>query len=90
MDRNDLKDELLGKVAGGTQAEADAYMAELMKYYGVSTKAEAFTKMTEEQKELVYTIHLDLIKAIVNMDVEKTWELMKKAIESERKGSESE
>lgn len=50
MDRNDLKDELLGKVAGGTQAEADAYMAELMKYYGVSTKAEAFTKMTEEQK----------------------------------------
>ena len=46
--------------------------------------------MTDEQKELVYTIQLDLIKAIVNMDVEKTWELMKKAIESDKKGSESE
>lgn len=43
--------------------------------------------MTEEQKELVYTIQLDLIRVIVNMDAEKTWELMKKAIESEKKGS---
>lgn len=39
--------------------------------------------MTDEQKELVYTFQLNVIKAIVNMDVEKTWELMKKAIESE-------
>ena len=31
--------------------------------------------MTDEQKELVYTIQLELIKAIVNMDEEKTWEL---------------
>ena len=46
--------------------------------------------MTEEQKELVYTFQLNVIKAIVNMDVEKTWELMKKAIESEGKGSDSE
>jgi len=42
--------------------------------------------MTDEQKELVYTIQLELIKAIVNMDVEKTWELMKKAIESDKEG----
>ena len=46
--------------------------------------------MTEEQKELVYTFQLNVIKAIVNMDVEKTWELMKKAIESEGKGSDNE
>lgn len=46
--------------------------------------------MTEEQKELVYTIQLDLIRAIVNMDVEKTWELMKKAIESDEVGSDAE
>lgn len=41
--------------------------------------------MTDEQKELVYTIQLNLIKAIANMDPEKTWELIKKAIESEEK-----
>lgn len=39
--------------------------------------------MTDEQKELVYTIQLNLIKAIANMDSEKIWELIKKAIESE-------
>lgn len=46
--------------------------------------------MTDEQKELVYTIQLNIIKAIVNMDPEKTWELIRKAIESEEKGSDSE
>ena len=45
--------------------------------------------MTDEQKELVYTFQLNVIKAIVNMDAEKTWELMKKAIESEEKGSDN-
>lgn len=44
--------------------------------------------MTDEQKELVYTFQLNVIKAIVNMDVEKIWELMKKAIESEEEGSD--
>lgn len=39
--------------------------------------------MTDEQKELVYTIQLNIIKAIVNMDVEKTWELIQKVVESE-------
>lgn len=43
--------------------------------------------MTDEQKELVYAFQLNVVKAIVNMDVEKTWELMKKAIESDEGGS---
>ena len=42
--------------------------------------------MTEEQKELVYTIQLSIIKAIANMDTEKIWELIKKVMES--KGEE--
>ena len=45
-----INDDPLEKVAGGDQKEADAYLAEVMKYYGVSTKEEAFAKMTEEQK----------------------------------------
>jgi len=36
--------------------------------------------MTDEQKELVYTIQLNIIRAIVNMDPEKTWELIEKII----------
>ena len=46
--------------------------------------------MTDEQKELVYTIQLSIVRAIVNMDPEKTWELIEKAIESEEKGGDSE
>ncbi len=45
-----INDELLKNVAGGTQAEADEWLAEVMKYYGVTTREEAFAIMTEEQK----------------------------------------
>ena len=47
-----ISDELMKKVAGGTQAEADEWLAGVMKYYGVSTKEEAFAVMTEEQKAI--------------------------------------
>lgn len=46
--------------------------------------------MTDEQKELVCAFQLSVIKAIATMDEEKIWELMKKAIESETDGSDSE
>ena len=45
--------------------------------------------MTEEQKKLVYTIQLNIIKAIVNMDAEKIWELIKKVMEIEEGGNDN-
>ena len=46
--------------------------------------------MTDEQKELVCTIKLEVLKAIVNLSDEQLWKLIQKTIESEGKGSESE
>ena len=53
-----INDELLKNVAGGTQAEADEWLAEVMKYYGVTTRKEVFAIMTEEQKH-IYQVLLD-------------------------------
>ena len=39
-------------------------------------------QMTDEQKELVYEIQLSIVRAIVNMDPEKTWELIEKILEN--------
>ena len=53
-----ISDERLKNVAGGTQAEADEWLAEVMKYYGVTTRKEVFAIMTEEQKH-IYQVLLD-------------------------------
>ena len=47
-----IEDELLQKVTGGTQAEADEWLADFMKAFGILTKEEAFAIMTEEQKNI--------------------------------------
>lgn len=46
--------------------------------------------MTDEQKELVYEIQLSIVRAIVNMDPEKTWELIEKILENNGYVEESE
>lgn len=46
--------------------------------------------MTNEQKELVCTIKLKLLKAIIDLSDEQFWKLIQNAVESEEKGSESE
>ena len=46
--------------------------------------------MTDEQKELVCTIKLKLLKAIIDLSDEQLWKLIQKAIESEEKRSDSE
>ena len=53
-----ISDERLKNVAGGAQAEADEWLAEVMKYYGGTTSKEVFAIMTDEQKH-IYQVLLD-------------------------------
>lgn len=39
--------------------------------------------MTEEQKDIVYRLHNSIIKAIVDMDIEKTWDIIQKALKQQ-------
>lgn len=39
--------------------------------------------MTDKQKNLVCTIKLSLVKAIINLDDKKMWDLIKKAMKEE-------
>ena len=41
--------------------------------------------MTDKQKELVCSIKLKILKAIVDISDERLWELIQKAVESEVK-----
>ncbi len=54
----ELNDELLEKVSGGTQQEANELLDSAMEYYGVSTREEAYNSLTEEQMH-IYQVLLD-------------------------------
>lgn len=57
------------------------YCKGIINWSGTGNETEP-EEMTEEQRELCYTIQLGIIKGIMSVDIEDIWKLIKKSIDS--------